>query len=255
MTCRREYHDRVRQWIAAPVAAVAVVLFCLAYVSTSAAQANGAPASVTSQGFGGRAINGTPPSVTSLGQNGTAGSQVTFSGSSSGTGTAPGTLPSRGTSVDNGDHRHHHHHEGYPAGYVIGVPYAVDLAPEEAEDQQDDSEANDDADYQGGPTVFDRRGSGADSYIPPVKDVPQPHAANAYASTQDETPRPPTTLVFKDGHEVEVDNYAVVGPTLFDLTPGHARRVSLADLDLEATRRVNDDRGVVFEVPSSPQAN
>jgi hypothetical protein len=42
---------------------------------------------------------------------------------------------------------------------------------------------------------------------------------------------------------------------LFDLTPGHARRVALADLDLEATRKQNDDRGVTFQLPQPPQAN
>ncbi len=62
-------------------------------------------------------------------------------------------------------------------------------------------------------------------------------------------------LVFKDGHKLEVGNYAIVGPTLFDLTPGHPRRVAFADLDLEATRQQNDDRGVTFQLPPSAQAN
>ncbi len=251
MSCRLEYHGRVQRWVPASVAAFAVMAFCVTCVSAGAAQANGAPASVASQGSG-RAFSGAAPGVTSfsqsnqsqsgLGQNGTAGTRVTFS-------------PGSGHSADNGDHHPHHSgggHEGYVGPVWYAVPYAVDVDSQEAEDQ-DDSQANDDADYQGGPTVFDRRGSGADSYIPPVKNVPQPHAANT--NVQAETPQLPTTLMFKDGHEMEVGNYAVVGQTLYDLTPGHARRIALADLDLEATRKVNDDHGVVFDVPSSPQAN
>jgi len=58
-------------------------------------------------------------------------------------------------------------------------------------------------------------------------------------------------LVFKDGHSLEIGNYAIVGATLFDLTPGHPRRIPLADLDLDTTKKQNDDRGVNFEIPSS----
>ena len=62
-------------------------------------------------------------------------------------------------------------------------------------------------------------------------------------------------LVFKDGRKLEVGNYAIVGATLFDLTPGHTRKIALADLDLEATRQQNDDRGVAFQLPPPAQAN
>ena len=156
---------------------------------------------------------------------------------------------------------HHHHHpdqygSGYPAAiYAFPVPYAVDNP---ATDSNADSDnGDDDPNYQGGPTVFDRHGSGADSYIPPVTDLSPPQSAqSADANSADpEPPQAPTVLVFKDGHIIEVGNYAIVGATLFDLTPGHPRRVPLADLDLDATSRQNDDRGVTFQVPSSQQAN
>ena len=61
-------------------------------------------------------------------------------------------------------------------------------------------------------------------------------------------------LVFKDGHQMEIQNYAVVGQTLYDLTSGRPRKISLADLDLPATEKLNDDRGVSFDLPSG-QAN
>jgi hypothetical protein len=62
-------------------------------------------------------------------------------------------------------------------------------------------------------------------------------------------------LVFKDGRKLEVGNYAIVGSTLFDLTPGHPRKVALSDLDLDATRQQNDEHGVIFQLPPSAQAN
>jgi hypothetical protein len=216
----------------------------------STAQINGVPPSVTSVGFGGRAINGAPPSVTSLGRNGYA-------------------PPNAGVGFHNqfshnGEHHHHRSVNGdayYPYVYAVPVPYSVDMGNS---DQQEDDESS----YQGGPTVFDRRGSGRDSYIPPTYSGPAharvagsdptPDAAQA-ASEQTapavpETPQPSTVLVFKDGHQVEVGNYAIVGQTLYDLTPGRPRKVALADLDVSATQKQNDDRGITFELPSA-QAN
>jgi hypothetical protein len=67
--------------------------------------------------------------------------------------------------------------------------------------------------------------------------------------------QPDTVLVFKDGHQLEVANYAIVGSTLFDLTDGHRRKIPLSELDLIATGKQNDDRGVDFQVPSGAEAN
>jgi hypothetical protein len=61
---------------------------------------------------------------------------------------------------------------------------------------------------------------------------------------------PPTTLlVYRDGHQVEVQNYAILGKTLWIFSAQTTRRVALDDLDLTATRRVNGDRGVDFATP------
>ncbi len=240
------YHISVRHSIPASVALFSLLVLPVFLVRTSDAQINGAPASVTSPGFGGRAINGAPASVTSLGPNGYAPqSRVTFS-------------TSRSFNPVPGDGHHHHHYAEYapPVVYAVPVPvpYAVDIGA--TDDNSADADAND-ADYQGGPTIFDRRGSGADSYIPPVRYVPTPHSAQNFdaAPPANEPPQEPTLLVFKDGRKLEVGNYAIVGTTLFDLTPGHPRRVALADLDLAATQKQNDDRGVTFQLPPPPQAN
>jgi hypothetical protein len=172
------------------------------------------------------------------------------------------------TSAGNGFHhdRNHnrdgHRHQGQdsnfvgPTWYAVPVPYAVEGAP--ADDQQEQA-ADDDADYQGGPTVFDRRGSGPRSYVPPVKDTPPAHTAERAReeapAVEPDPPLPPTLLVFKDGRTVEVANYAILGQTLFDLTPGRRHKFAIMDLDLEATHKQNDERGVTFQLPQTIQAN
>jgi hypothetical protein len=118
-------------------------------------------------------------------------------------------------------------------------------------------------DYRGGPTIFDRRGPGqpARSFL---DDYPQrtrrdePQTESALPAQPAETPvpdQPQTVLIFKDGHQAEVQNYAVVGSMLYDLTPGHHRKIALADLDLKATAKQNDDLGNTFQLPPAPEAN
>jgi hypothetical protein len=249
VTLPLEYHKAVQRSFPVSLALFGMLLLPL-LLSSSFAQINGIPPSVTSPGFGGRAINGTPPSVTSLGSNGFA-------------------PPSSGVNFHTHTGGHHHHHTVngnayYPYIYAVPVPYTVDVNDADANNEDDDS------DYQGGPTVFDRRGSGRDSYIPPTYPGPahaHPAAQTGSMPTNDppasesggepvpEPPQPSTVLVFKDGHQAEVGNYAIVNQTLYDLTPGHPRRIALADLDLSATQQQNEDRGITFQLPPSAQAN
>ena len=150
--------------------------------------------------------------------------------------------------TSNSAHPHPHTANGtayYPYVYAVPVPYAVDVSDAE-------TPGDDDAEYQGGPTVFDRRGSGPDAYVPPASTGAE---TTAQSDPDAEPPQPPTTLVFKDGHQLEVNNYAIVSQTLYDLTPGHPRKIALADLDLPATQKQNDDHGIVFQLPSWAQAN
>ena len=59
----------------------------------------------------------------------------------------------------------------------------------------------------------------------------------------------PTVLVFRDQHREEIRNYAVVGRTLWVFNEDRAKKIPLADLDVPATIKINDDRGVDFNVP------
>jgi len=59
----------------------------------------------------------------------------------------------------------------------------------------------------------------------------------------------PTVLVFRDGHQSEVRNYAIVGQTLWALTELRARKIPLSNLDMEVTKKVNAERGVELRLP------
>lgn len=239
-----EYHGFVKRRIPATIAVFGLLVLPAVLLVPVQAQINGVPASVTSPGFGGHAINGVPASVTSLGPRG-------FAPSPNARFFAPTSPPARG----NG---HHHHHHSQNGGAFGGAVYAVPLVvPYPVESVAEPAAEEDDAAYQGGPTIFDRRGSGEQDYVPPVRDVPEVHSRQNAESDPPapETPQDPTVLVYKDGRQLEVGNYAIVGQTLYDLTPGHPRKISLADLDLDATQKVNDDRGVAFQVPPIAQAN
>jgi plasmid stabilization system protein ParE len=65
-------------------------------------------------------------------------------------------------------------------------------------------------------------------------------------------PSTPTLLVFRDKHTQEVQNYAVVGGTLWIFNEQRATKLPLSWLDIEATTKVNDERGVDFQVPKHP---
>ena len=66
---------------------------------------------------------------------------------------------------------------------------------------------------------------------------------------QTESPSEPTLLVFRDKHTQEVQNYAIVGGTLWIFSEQRATKLPLSWLDIEATTKANDDRGVNFQVP------
>jgi len=66
-------------------------------------------------------------------------------------------------------------------------------------------------------------------------------------------PAPATVLVFRDQHQQEVQNYAIVGQTLWNFSPQRTEKIPLSQLDLAATIKANDERGVDFRLPASNQ--
>lgn len=63
--------------------------------------------------------------------------------------------------------------------------------------------------------------------------------------------RAETVLVYRDGHTEQVQSYAIVGKTIWIFDESRARKIALSELDLPATRRDNEDRGIEFVLPSS----
>jgi hypothetical protein len=64
-------------------------------------------------------------------------------------------------------------------------------------------------------------------------------------------PARPTVLVFRDQHTQEVNNYAIVGQTLWVFNEQRARKIPLSELDVPATTAKNDERGIEFRLPAS----
>jgi hypothetical protein len=70
-------------------------------------------------------------------------------------------------------------------------------------------------------------------------------------------PRPPskteiratTVLVFRDHHSEEIENYAIVGKTLWVFTEQRARKIPIAELNVLATTKANEARGIDFRLP------
>ena len=69
------------------------------------------------------------------------------------------------------------------------------------------------------------------------------------AKTQPVAPRAKTVLVFKDDHMREVQNYAIVGQTLWIFDAQRAEKLPLSTLDIDGTKKLNDERGIEFQVP------
>lgn len=220
------------------------------FTMNGGATIHGVPPSVTSFGFGGSpGFHGVPPSVTSL----NFGNVPAFRGNGFGFHSRPF-----------GFGRHGHRRFVSPFfGNVVAVPYYV-YPYYVAEPGVDDT--MEEEDYRGGPTIFDRRGPGTQEYMPrePRREAePSREAEEDYrVSTPPEEPKqqevaeqPTTVLVFKDGHRQEISNYAIVGPTLYDLSDGRTHKVALAELDLQATVKQNDSRGVDFRLPTTARAN
>jgi len=78
--------------------------------------------------------------------------------------------------------------------------------------------------------------------LPPPAPAPPP-------PSEPGVPQPLTTLVFRDGHQLNIENYAIVGQTLWILDEQASTRIPLSELDLPATQQQNRAQGVRFPLP------
>ncbi len=242
------------------------------------AQIHGVAPSVTSFGFGGsqNSAPGVAASITSLGPQGfQCCAQTRIS-------VAPNFTGFQG----NFQHPAH----GFPVYVPIYTPtYTPSYLVVQPEVVVSSDTANEDGEDGGGPTIFDRRGPrrrasaeraydrGYDEGRAAEQDrleresARQAHAARLredLASEPRETAakpepessasapaiEPKTVLVFRDGRNEEVTNYAIVGDQLYDFTSGK-RRIAISDLDIAATTKANDTRGMDFRLPVAQPGN
>jgi len=67
---------------------------------------------------------------------------------------------------------------------------------------------------------------------------------------------PPAVLVFRDGHKDEVSEYTIMSGTIYSkadywTTGSWTRKIQIADLDIPATLKLNQERGLKFVLPAS----
>ncbi len=73
---------------------------------------------------------------------------------------------------------------------------------------------------------------------------------------QPERELPTAILIFRNQSRVEVRNYAIVGDTLYEFLPdGSRKKIALSEIDLPATQKINDERGVDFHVPPAKKGS
>ena len=79
-----------------------------------------------------------------------------------------------------------------------------------------------------------------------------PSAGKAPQAQAQSAPGTPTVLIFRDGHREEIQNYAIIGTTLWVLDERNSTKISVFDLDLDATQKENRSRGLRFPLSELP---
>jgi len=236
---------------------VAVVAMPLVMAALSGAQIHGIPPSVTSTQYHMPPfMPNAAPSVTSLGPYGYGNGQfppVWYPFPPYGY--HPGFGQGRGFGFGRGFSDGHKNNNGYSNGTSV-VPIYVPAY---------DGSYGYDPGGEGGPymssgpptdqaphVVVDlpaskRTQAGDDEDGPPPAMASRPNRDEGMGAIE-ATPVDPTVLVFRDGHKQEVTNYAIVGQTIY-VFDKRTQKIAITDLDVAATIKLNDDRGVDFHVP------
>jgi hypothetical protein len=86
---------------------------------------------------------------------------------------------------------------------------------------------------------------------------PTPRSAAApKISVQAPRELPPAVLVFRDGHKEEVSEYTIMSEIIYSkadywTTGSWTRKIQIVDLDVPATLKLNQERGLKFRLPAS----
>jgi hypothetical protein len=71
------------------------------------------------------------------------------------------------------------------------------------------------------------------------------------ATPQQTTPEPPLTVVLNDGQTLQIQNYAVMGDTLWDLSSQPSHRIPVSSIDIPASTKASEASGAQFPQLSS----
>jgi hypothetical protein len=87
-----------------------------------------------------------------------------------------------------------------------------------------------------------------------AEELPTKSSARAVSKT---TELPPAMLVYRDGHQEEVSDYAIVGTVMYvrgDFWQNGywTKNIQLSALNIPATMKTNQDNGVKFVLPAGP---
>jgi hypothetical protein len=85
----------------------------------------------------------------------------------------------------------------------------------------------------------------------------RPNVATGQESNQPPAVLPNTVLVFRDGHKEEVNKYVIEGNSVYASTEywstgSWTKKIPLSELNVPATLKLNQERGVKFKLPSGP---
>lgn len=165
-----------------------------------------------------------------------------------------------------GGFRHHHHHHFFDPRFgfgAFGYPWVYAYYPGYWDYPLSDSYSNDDRSYNQQLQSYELQAMNNQQQIEQRIDALEarldqlltqksaPQTREREKEQANAEPARPALLVYKDGHTQEVQNYAVVGQTLWVLNERQAKKISLSDLDLNATRRANENRNIEFDIPES----
>lgn len=213
---------------------LALALLVLTTSVVVSAQIHGVPPSVTSLGPGRSSTPGVRAGVTSLGPRGYGFSHAAALG--------------RGPIIVNGFRTRgfHRHYFPYAGGYYwpyygLDYPWFSDYDASAYQQAQPTQPVVVVVDPKPGDDRYGDHSFNEARSTPPAPSQPAPAAEE----------QEPTVLVFRDGHKEEVRNYAIVGQMLWDFSGKGTHKIPLSEIDLDTTRKLNDDRGVDFVLPKS----
>ena len=108
-------------------------------------------------------------------------------------------------------------------------------------------------------TTMSQKASAAGQTAPDYSEKSTVRASAPGRKNAAQPPRelPPAVLVFRDGRQEEVSDYTIMSGTIYSKadywTSGSwTRKIQIADLDVPATLKANQERGLKFVLPASP---